>query len=66
VHQTFGLSYARTLAIWRQRFLAAWPQVQRLGFDDRFKRMWDYYLCYCEAGFRNGAIDVGFFKFTNS
>ena len=62
-HETFGLSYARTLAIWRERFLAAWPQVKRLGFDDRFKRMWDYYLCYCEAGFRNGAIDVGFFKF---
>jgi cyclopropane-fatty-acyl-phospholipid synthase len=63
VHETFGLSYARTLAIWRERFLAAWPQIKRLGFDDRFKRMWDYYLCYCEAGFRNGAINVGFFKF---
>jgi cyclopropane-fatty-acyl-phospholipid synthase len=62
-HETFGLSYARTLAIWRERFLAAWPEIKRLGFDDRFKRMWDYYLCYCEAGFRNGAIDVGFFKF---
>ena len=62
-HETFGMSYARTLAFWRQRFLEAWPQVKRLGFDDRFKRMWDYYLCYCEAGFRNGAIDVGFFKF---
>lgn len=61
--ETFGMSYARTLAIWRERFMAAWPQVKRLGFDDRFKRMWDYYLCYCEAGFRNGAIDVGFFKF---
>ncbi len=63
LHETFGLSYARTLAIWRERFLAAWPQVKRLGFDDRFKRMWDYYLCYCEAGFRNGAINVAFFKF---
>ena len=61
-HETFGLSYARTLAIWRERFLAAWPEIKGLGFDDRFKRMWDYYLCYCEAGFRSGAIDVGFFK----
>ena len=60
-HETFGLSYARTLAIWRERFLAAWPEIKGLGFDDRFKRMWDYYLCYCEAGFRSGAIDVGFF-----
>ena len=63
MHETFGLSYARTLAVWRERFMAAWPQVSQLGFDDRFKRMWDYYLCYCEAGFRNGAIDVGFFRF---
>lgn len=62
-HETFGMSYARTLAIWRERFMTAWPQIKQLGFDDRFKRMWDYYLCYCEAGFRNGAIDVGFFKF---
>ena len=59
VHEAFGLSYARTLAIWRQRFLRARPQVKRLGFDDRFKRMWEYYLCI-EAGFRNGAIDGGF------
>lgn len=62
-HETFGMSYARTLAIWRERFMTAWPRVKQLGFDDRFKRMWEYYLCYCEAGFRNGAIDVGFFKF---
>ncbi|RDV03593.1 SAM-dependent methyltransferase [Undibacter mobilis] len=63
IHQPFGSSYAQTLAIWRERFLMAWPQIKQLGFDDRFKRMWHYYLCYCEAGFRSGAIDVGFFKF---
>jgi cyclopropane-fatty-acyl-phospholipid synthase len=62
-HEPFGISYARTLAVWRERFLAAWPSIERLGFADSFKRMWEYYLCYCEAGFRNGAIDVGFFKF---
>jgi cyclopropane-fatty-acyl-phospholipid synthase len=61
-HQPFGLSYAQTLAIWRDRFMAAWPAVEKLGFDASFKRMWEYYLCYCEAGFRNGAIDVGFYK----
>lgn len=61
-HQPFGLSYAQTLSVWRDRFVAAWPAIEKLGFDASFKRMWEYYLCYCEAGFRNGAIDVGFFK----
>ena len=54
----FGLDYARTLAIWRDRFLQAWPEITKQGFDDRFRRMWDYYLCYCEGGFRAGHIDV--------
>lgn len=54
----FGLDYARTLAIWRDRFLEAWPEIMEQGFDDRFRRMWDYYLCYCEGGFRAGHIDV--------
>ncbi|MEP7029980.1 MAG: cyclopropane-fatty-acyl-phospholipid synthase family protein, partial [Pseudolabrys sp.] len=62
-HEPFGESYARTLAAWRERFLAAWPEIERLGFDAAFKRMWEYYLCYCEAGFCNGAIDVAFYQF---
>ena len=62
-HQPFGLSYAQTLTIWHDRFTAAWPAIEKLGFDASFKRMWEYYLCYCEAGFRNSAIDVGFYKF---
>jgi len=62
-HQPFGQSYAQTLSIWRDRFMAAWPAIEKLGFDASFKRMWEYYLCYCEAGFRDGAIDVGFYKF---
>jgi cyclopropane-fatty-acyl-phospholipid synthase len=61
--QSFGESYARTLAAWRERFLASWPAIGQIGFDARFRRMWEYYLCYCEAGFRTGAIDVGFYKF---
>ncbi len=56
--QSFGLSYARTLAEWRRRFLSRWPEAAALGFDDRFRRLWDYYLAYCEAGFAEGAIDV--------
>ena len=60
----FGSSYALTLAFWRDRFLAAWPQIATLGFDQRFKRMWLYYLCYCESGFRSGRINVGQFLLT--
>ncbi len=55
----FGRSYAATLAEWRRRFLAAWPEIRPLGFDERFRRMWEYYLCYCEGGFLSGTIDVG-------
>ena len=59
--ETFGASYARTLAEWRRRFLAAWPEIERQGFDARFRRMWDYYLAYCEGGFRAGTINVGLY-----
>ncbi|MBP6010713.1 MAG: class I SAM-dependent methyltransferase [Alphaproteobacteria bacterium] len=55
---TFGLDYAETLATWRERFLAAWDDIRTLGFDEKFKRLWGYYLSYCEAGFRAGSIDV--------
>ncbi|MGM0560440.1 MAG: class I SAM-dependent methyltransferase [Pseudomonadota bacterium] len=54
----FGQDYARTLAIWRARFEAAWPRLDHASFDERFRRMWNYYLAYCEAGFRTGRIDV--------
>ena len=60
--ETFGASYALTLIEWRQRFHASWPQIQALGFDDRFRRMWDYYLAYCQAGFERGTIDVGIYR----
>lgn len=60
--ETFAESYAATLAEWRRRFHRAWPSVAALGFDPRFRKLWDYYLCYCEAGFRTGAIDVGLYR----
>jgi cyclopropane-fatty-acyl-phospholipid synthase len=60
--ETFGDSYARTLLEWRRRFQAAWPQIAALGFPERFRRMWEFYLCYCEAGFRSGAVDVGLWR----
>jgi len=58
----FGASYAATLAAWRERFLANWPAIEALGFDARFRRLWEYFLCYCEAGFRSGRIDVGIYR----
>lgn len=53
-----GASYARTLTEWLSRFEAALPDVRRLGFDERFIRMWRYYLAYCRAGFLARTIDV--------
>ena len=54
--EDIGQSYAQTLHCWRQRFLEQRDQVLQLGFDERFIRMWDFYLCYCEGGFREGVI----------
>jgi cyclopropane-fatty-acyl-phospholipid synthase len=56
--QAFGVDYARTLALWRERFVAARPQLRALGFDQCFERMWLFYLAYCEAGFLAGSTDV--------
>ena len=58
----FGPSYARTLREWRRRFLESWPAIRHDGFDKRFRRMWSYYLTYCEVGFDWGTIDVGLYK----
>jgi len=58
----FGLDYARTLAEWRSRFLDQWPAIEALGFDLQFKRLWTYYLSYCEAGFLTGRINVGLYR----
>ncbi|TFV90884.1 class I SAM-dependent methyltransferase [Oxalobacteraceae bacterium OM1] len=54
----FGPDYARTLAAWRAAFYANIEHVRAQGFDERFVRTWDFYLAYCEAGFRAGSIDV--------
>ena len=54
----FGADYARTLAHWHRRFLDAAPEIQALGYDERFRRMWRYYLAYCEAGFRTSRVDL--------
>lgn len=56
--EAFGQSYAVTLAEWSRRFQAKWSDIRALGFDERFKQLWLFYLSYCEAGFRTGRTDV--------
>jgi cyclopropane-fatty-acyl-phospholipid synthase len=56
--RVFPQDYARTLAEWRDRFQDSWDRIVHLGFDDRFRRLWEFYLHYCEAGFRAEYIDV--------
>jgi len=58
----FGASYELTLIEWRRRFLQAWPAVHsEAHFAPSFRRLWDYYLAYCIAGFATGMTDVGFY-----
>jgi len=54
----FGQDYADTLAEWGRRFEAAWSEITALGFDERFRRLWRFYLSYCEAGFRTERTNV--------
>ncbi|MEO5323728.1 cyclopropane-fatty-acyl-phospholipid synthase [Mesorhizobium sp. CC13] len=56
--RVFPQDYARTLAEWRTRFWSSWERIVPLGFDERFKKLWEFYLHYCEAGFRAEYIDV--------
>ena len=54
----FGVDYAHTLRVWRERFMQVKPQVLALGFDERFVRIWQFYLAYCEAAFMEANTDV--------
>jgi len=57
--ERFGVDYADTLKLWDERFQAAWGDISRMaGFDERFRRLWRFYLAYCEAGFRSRRTDV--------
>ena len=56
--EDFGMSYAKTLSTWRERFMARRTEVRAQGFDARFMRMWEFYLAYCEGGFRERSIGV--------
>ncbi len=62
----FGLDYAETLRRWRTRFVASWPHISGSGFDESFRRLWELYLAYCEAGFASGYLDVAQLTFRRS
>ena len=57
--------YAKTLATWRENFIKVWSNIAPLGFDETFKRMWEFYLSYCEAGFKSKNIDLIQFSMSN-
>jgi cyclopropane-fatty-acyl-phospholipid synthase len=56
--------YAQTLRLWRERFLGQWPHIHAQGFDETFRRMWEFYLAYSEAGFRSGYLGVSQLQMT--
>ena len=62
--KSFGLSYAKTLSLWNKQFQSSWNDLVKLGFNDRFKRMWEFYLAYCETGFISQSTDVSHFLIT--
>ncbi len=59
--KSFGLSYAKTLNLWNRQFQNSWDDLAQLGFNKRFKRMWEFYLSYCETGFITRSTDVSHF-----
>ncbi len=62
----FGQDYARTCREWSRAFNERWDEIQLLGFDEQFRRLWNFYLSYCEAGFSDGRINVGQFQLTRT
>ncbi|MDP1554592.1 MAG: cyclopropane-fatty-acyl-phospholipid synthase family protein [Hyphomonas sp.] len=62
----FGQDYARTCREWSRAFNARWNEIQPMGFDEQFRRLWNFYLSYCEAGFSDGRINVGQFQVTRT
>ena len=60
----FGQDYARTCNEWARAFNDRWSEIQPMGFDEQFRRLWNFYLSYCEAGFSDWRINVGQFQVT--
>jgi len=64
-YESYADHYSNTLSIWRDEFNKKWDQIKSQGFDLTFKRMWEFYLCYCEAGFKSKNIDLIQFSIQN-
>ena len=64
-YNSYGIHYSNTLKIWRDEFYKKWSQISKQGFDLTFKRMWNFYLSYCEAGFKSKNIDLIQFSLSN-
>ncbi len=64
-YESYGSHYSNTLKIWRDEFLKKWEEISKHGFDNKFKRMWQFYLSYCEAGFKSKNIDLIQFSMQN-
>ena len=64
-YESYGSHYSSTLKIWRDEFLKKWEEISQYGFDIKFKRMWHFYLSYCEAGFKSKNIDLIQFSMQN-
>ena len=64
-YNSYGLHYSNTLKIWRDEFFKKWEEISKQGFDNKFKRMWHFYLSYCEAGFNSKNIDLIQFSLQN-
>ncbi len=64
-YESYADHYSNTLAIWRNEFNKKWELIKRQGFDSTFKRMWEFYLSYCEAGFKSKNIDLIQFSIQN-
>ena len=62
---SYSDDYAKTLLTWKSNFFKTWDNISPLGFDEYFKRMWEFYLCYCEAGFKSKNIDLIQFSMSN-
>ena len=62
---SYSEDYAKTLFTWKKNFSSTWDNISPLGFDDYFRRMWEFYLSYCEAGFKAKNIDLIQFSMSN-